>query len=562
MASKETTLKWLLPSVMPAVVMFIVFMPVLCSSIEVNCSKPDQQSLLAALTPVFNLSAIRPVLNPVTQTNVSVYFTLYGILGVDEKAQLLNTYIWLHYWWINEFISWDPIQCGTDKISLPKEKFWLPDIVINEFMDENKAPTVPYVYVHDTGAVHDALPVKVVSSCNLNIYTFPFDIQNCSLTFNSYIYYANEIQILLGRSAEEITMNSKTVMTTMGEWELLDITAKKLENDDLTGFYTDQLTFHVRVRRRATMYVMNLLLPSCFLITVDLFSFLLPPQNIDRSSFKMTLILGYTVFLLIMNDLLPVTGNIIPLINVFFSLCLALMVASLLETILITNLLCNSADFSPVPGWIKVLVLKFIGCLVCMPRKTKKPENPVSRTDTVVAKNGPPETKAAEDDKALQELRSLSSVLRAIRSQMEQQQQQKEKQSSEDWIQCCPMKVKPSKHLFILISLLMSASSSSAILNCSQPNPTSLLSALQAAFDLNSIRPVSNMSTTTKVYISFTLFGILGVNEKSQVLTTFIWQSLIWKNEFTVWDSEECGIDWIAIPRKLLWVPDIVINEL
>uniref|UniRef100_A0A3Q3AJM8 Neurotransmitter-gated ion-channel ligand-binding domain-containing protein n=1 Tax=Kryptolebias marmoratus TaxID=37003 RepID=A0A3Q3AJM8_KRYMA len=257
-------------------------------------------------------------------------------------------------------------------------------------MDENKAPTVPYVYVHDTGAVHDALPVKVVSSCNLNIYTFPFDIQNCSLTFNSYIYY-NEIQILLGRSAEEITMNSKTVMTTMGEWELLDITAKKLENDDLTGFYTDQLTFHVRVRRRATMYVMNLLLPSCFLITVDLFSFLLPPQNIDRSSFKMTLILGYTVFLLIMNDLLPVTGNIIPLI-VFFSLCLALMVASLLETILITNLLCNSADFSPVPGWIKVLVL-------------------------------------------LQELRSLSSVLRAIRSQMEQQQQQKEKQSSEDWIQ-------------------------------------------------------------------------------------------------------------------------------
>ena len=71
----------------------------------------------------------------------------------------------------------------------------------------------------------------------------------------------------------------------------------------------------IRVRRRATMYVVNLLIPSCFLITVDLFSFLLPPQSVDRSSFKMTLILGYTVFLLIMNDLLPITGNTIPLIS-------------------------------------------------------------------------------------------------------------------------------------------------------------------------------------------------------------------------------------------------------
>ena len=63
------------------------------------------------------------------------------------------------------------------------------------------------------------------------------------------------------------------------------------------------------------MYVVNLIIPSFFLITVDLFSFVLPPQNIDRSAFKMTLILGYTVFLLLMNELLPVTGNTIPLIS-------------------------------------------------------------------------------------------------------------------------------------------------------------------------------------------------------------------------------------------------------
>uniref|UniRef100_A0A671QC44 Neurotransmitter-gated ion-channel transmembrane domain-containing protein n=1 Tax=Sinocyclocheilus anshuiensis TaxID=1608454 RepID=A0A671QC44_9TELE len=88
--------------------------------------------------------------------------------------------------------------------------------------------------------------------------------------------------------------------------------------------------------------------------------FLLPPQSVDRASFKMTLILGYTVFLLLMNDLLPVTGNNLPLINVFFSLCLALMVASLLETILITNIVCGSHDLPPLPKWLRILVLKYL----------------------------------------------------------------------------------------------------------------------------------------------------------------------------------------------------------
>ncbi|MED6239364.1 hypothetical protein ATANTOWER_005440 [Ataeniobius toweri] len=320
-----------------------------------------------------------------------------------------------------------------DKISLPKEKFWFPDIVINEFMEENKAPSVPFIYLYSDGTVHDALPLRVVSSCNLNIYTFPFDIQNCSMTFNSYIYYAMEIKIILGRDPEIITASSKMVMTTMGEWELLDITAQKLSNKDETGLYTDMLAFYIRVRRRATMYVVTLLLPSCFLITLDLFSFLLPPQSTDRSSFKMTLILGYSVFLLIMNDLLPITGNTIPLINVFFSLCLVLMVTSLLETIFITNLLSNSSDFSPIPQWMRMLFLNCLGCLVCIPQRSKRPKSSEPETTNKYDVKPPKMGGPAEEDKALQELKSLSNILHTIRFEVEQQQ--KGNQSSEEWIQ-------------------------------------------------------------------------------------------------------------------------------
>ncbi|XP_029356840.1 5-hydroxytryptamine receptor 3A-like isoform X2 [Echeneis naucrates] len=560
MESKDTTLKWL--SVVPALAMIFILIPAPCSTFTLNCSEPSQPALLDALGPVFSLNALRPVVNISTVTNISMAFILYGILGVDEKSQLLETYLWLNFWWYNQFVSWDPSQCGTNKISLPGKKFWLPDIVINEFMDENTAPSVPYLYVYSDGKILYALPAKVVSSCNLDIYTFPFDIQNCTLTFNSYLHVVRDIQIFQSKSSELITQQSKRVMTTMGEWELLEITSNKLTYKTANGDGIDELAFHIRVRRRATLYVVNLLIPSCFLITVDMFSFLLPPQSVDRSSFKMTLILGYTVFLLIMNDLLPITGNTIPLINVFFSICLALMVASLLETILITNLLCASKDFSPMPHWVRVFVLQILGCLMCLQSKPKGSEIDMgqrSASKSTAVKVFPEERGPVVEDKTLQELRNLGRDLQALRLHVEQQDGGSK--SSEEWIQRRLPKVKPSKLLFIFISLLLHARCDSFLQNCSKPDTPSLLEALQPVFRLKSIRPVMNWSIPTNVSIGFTVFGILGVDEKAQILTTFIWQSLVWKNELVSWDPEQCGASWITLPRKLLWVPDVVINE-
>uniref|UniRef100_A0AAZ1X740 Neurotransmitter-gated ion-channel transmembrane domain-containing protein n=1 Tax=Oreochromis aureus TaxID=47969 RepID=A0AAZ1X740_OREAU len=220
---------------------------------------------------------------------------------------------------------------------------------------------------------------------------------------------------------------SKSMMATMGEWELIGIAAKKYTIPSTASDFYDIIHFYISLRRQPMIYVVNLLLPSCFLITVDLFSFILPPNDADRSLFKMTLILGYTVFLLIMNDLLPITENDLPLINVFLSLCLAMMVASLLETIVITKFLHSSSHYSRAPRWIRVLVLKILGRLVCLPQKPRDQNDTVIQNPTLEQK-GP-----LSEDKALQELWSLGRVLQAIRLQVEQHLSKS--LSTEEWIQ-------------------------------------------------------------------------------------------------------------------------------
>ncbi|XP_057696050.1 5-hydroxytryptamine receptor 3A-like [Corythoichthys intestinalis] len=204
----------------------------------------------------------------------------------------------------------------------------------------------------------------------------------------------------------------------------------------------------ISLRRRPMLYVVNLLIPCCFLITVDLFSFLLPLQKVDRSLFKMTLILGYTVFLMLMNDTLPITGNTIPLINVFMSLCLALMVVSLLETTLITNLLHSSKNYSEVPCWIRLLVIHIMGRLVCPHSMLLRAQNlnenysfssASSTTDLTdsTQRAGEREVHEAEgsldQDEAVEELRSVARDLRVIRMKLEEELNVS--QSTEEWIQ-------------------------------------------------------------------------------------------------------------------------------
>ncbi|XP_042355529.1 5-hydroxytryptamine receptor 3A-like [Plectropomus leopardus] len=393
-----------------------------------NCSSPTLESLFDALEKeLFPKKLVRPVKYPTDTLNISAYMTLEGILGVNEKDQSLSTLIWQVMEWDIHGLSWDEKECGTKRISVPREKLWVPDIIISETMEEDKSPHTPYVYLYNTGHVYDDRPVRVDSSCRLVIYNFPFDIQNCSLTFGTFLHKAEDVRISGSRSSEEILAESKSVINTRGEWELLDIKEAPYTLEITAGSYSE-IKYFIILKRRSTLYVINLLVPSCFLISLDLFSFLLPLQSVDRSTFKMTLILGYTVFLLLMNDLLPVTGNTTPLMNIFFLVSLALMVASLLETVIVINIQSNTSHCKAVPHWLSVLVLRYLAVIVRFRPEKKsnritvslQPPAEVMNVSIICSKDlqgvtGDTSPAKAPTELILEELRKLSRDLMAIR---------------------------------------------------------------------------------------------------------------------------------------------------
>uniref|UniRef100_A0A8C0JPS4 5-hydroxytryptamine receptor 3E-like n=1 Tax=Canis lupus dingo TaxID=286419 RepID=A0A8C0JPS4_CANLU len=301
------------------------------STFIINCSGFGQHGVYpTVLDSAFDRKAFRPVTNFSIPTLVNISFTMSAILDVVSV-------------WDNPFIRWNPEECeGITKISVATKNLWLPDIFIVELFDRQ---------------------------------LYPWEMTWISLSVEN---------MLLGMEKEvwEIADTSRDIVQTHGEWELLGINKATPKMSLGTSLY-DQIMFYVAIRRRPRLYIINLLVPSGFLIAIDALSFYLPAESGNRAPFKITLLLGYKVFLLMMNDLLP-TSEVLSWClwttcrptfppGVYFALCLSLMVVSLLETIFITYLLhLATTQPPPMPRWLHSLLLYWANPRTCCPTAPQK----------------------------------------------------------------------------------------------------------------------------------------------------------------------------------------------
>ncbi|XP_006869864.1 PREDICTED: 5-hydroxytryptamine receptor 3C-like [Chrysochloris asiatica] len=421
----------------------------------INCSGFDQHGVdPAAFQAVFDRKAFRPVINYSIPTHVNISFTLSAILEVDAQRQLMTSFLWLNVIWYNPFISWNPKECGgIRKLSMTTENLWLPDIFIEEFMDVDQTPTDLMAYVNNEGRIKYDKPMQVVSICKLDIFYFPFDQQNCTLTFGSFLYTVENMVLGMENKVQEISNTSLNLIRSKGEWVLLSIHQRAKKMTVGTNQY-DQIIFYVVIRRRPRLYVINLLLPSGFLVAIDTLSFYLPAESGNRAPFKITLLLGYNVFLLMMSDLLPTRGT--PLISVYFALCLSLMVVSLLETIFIIYLLhMATSEPPPMPQWLHSLLLHCTSPRKCCPTAAQKGNKDLGLTSTHLPGLKEPEVSAGKMPRPGEA--ELNGCPESTRAQEHEAQKQ---HLAELWVQFSHMM---DTLLFCLYLLFMASSISTLI---------------------------------------------------------------------------------------------------
>ncbi|XP_062415973.1 5-hydroxytryptamine receptor 3A-like [Pungitius pungitius] len=307
---------------------------------SVRCSHRDVYKYLNLVKDNVN-SKIRPSYYR-SPTRVKLEMLLYAILDVNEKKQQFVSHIWVFSRWYDLQIYWNPQDfCGIWKIYPPSDVFWTPDLTIEEMINADKLPVSPYLLLDYDGEVFLRSNMVVVSSCRMEVYKFPFDVQNCRLTFKSIVH--SYIDLQLHNSADsKWNMDWSLDKMTQSEWLFVNM---NISEEIVNNFDLEQtvLVYTITMKRRSALYIANFLLPIMFFLCLDLASFLISDRGGEKLGFKVTVLLAVTVMQLILNEILPASSDRIPLIAVYCIGIFGLMMLSLLETMLMMYLLAKDS---------------------------------------------------------------------------------------------------------------------------------------------------------------------------------------------------------------------------
>ncbi|XP_061684249.1 neuronal acetylcholine receptor subunit alpha-10-like [Syngnathoides biaculeatus] len=333
-------------------------------------------------------SALRPAEDTDAILNVTLQVTLSQIIDMDERNQILTAYLWIRQVWLDAHLKWSKDDYdGLDTIRIPSSYVWRPDIVLyNNADDHFTGPMDTNVVIRHDGQIMWDSPAITKSSCKVDVSFFPFDAQQCRFTYGSWTYNGNQLDILNAMESADLADLVDNV-----EWEVLGMPAKR--NVILYGCCADpypDITYTLKLKRRASFYVYNLLIPCVMISFLAPLGFYLPADSGEKVSLGVTVMLALTVFQLLVAEIMPPSENV-PLIGKYYIATMTMITASTALTIFIMNIHHCGPDAKPVPKWAKKVILQHMArmCFVyevgenCMSPQSEKREPPLPKNHDV-----------------------------------------------------------------------------------------------------------------------------------------------------------------------------------
>ncbi|XP_040302738.1 neuronal acetylcholine receptor subunit beta-3 isoform X2 [Herpailurus yagouaroundi] len=306
---------------------------------------------------------VRPVLN--SNDTIKVYFGLKisQLVDVDEKNQLMTTNVWLKQEWTDHKLRWNPDEYGGIRsIKVPSESLWLPDIVLFENADGRfEGSLMTKVIVRSNGTVIWTPPASYKSSCTMDVTFFPFDRQNCSMKFGSWTYDGTMVDLVLINE----NVDRKDFFDN-GEWEILN--AKGMKGNRRDGTYSYPfITYSFVLRRLPLFYTLFLIIPCLGLSFLTVLVFYLPSDEGEKLSLSTSVLVSLTVFLLVIEEIIPSSSKVIPLIGEYLLFIMIFVTLSIIVTVFVINVHHRSSStYHPMAPWVKRLFLQKLPKLLCM----------------------------------------------------------------------------------------------------------------------------------------------------------------------------------------------------
>jgi nicotinic acetylcholine receptor len=153
------------------------------------------------------------------------------------------------------------------------------------------------------------------------------------------------------------------------EWDIMAVPATRniLGNSHSGEFYPD-LTFNITLKRKTLFYMCNLIIPCVAISFLTALTFYLPSESGEKISLCISILLSLTVFILLLNDLLPPTSLVVPLIAKYLLFTVIIVTLTNLVSVVVLNVHFRSPATHHMPEWARHLFLSTLPRMLFMKR--------------------------------------------------------------------------------------------------------------------------------------------------------------------------------------------------
>ncbi|XP_010768049.1 5-hydroxytryptamine receptor 3A-like isoform X2 [Notothenia coriiceps] len=288
---------------------------------------------------------------------IRVPFIEYQTLAVNTKDLRLISRLQADIVWLDPELKWNTSEYNYEYVVLPVGKVWTPEILVTNGIVSTMKHRSKDLIVQSDGILRHSVIINAEVNCEVNLFNYPFAFDSCPVAIQSWSDGGCGSYLILERvySADG----------SQGDW--------KTESVEIQNLTDVRQYILVNLSIKPTNPFVTLLMPSLLILLADMVSFALPLEGGERNGFKVTLVLSFTVFLNILNDILPGDSSCSPIIRTHFCICLVLLVFSMLVSLVLTRLARDG------------------GLIFCCGSKGTVPDNTEVKADVSVVQISSPE---------------------------------------------------------------------------------------------------------------------------------------------------------------------------
>ena len=230
---------------------------------------------------------------------VDIQLVISEVFNLDDSNRDLEMLLYIRQRWFDYRLSWNSTDVSRIKVREHLlHKIWIPDIRIRNLKDAKRFHDFGGVNMnlHSNGKIYFSQLSLVKIACPMDLRKFPMDEQTCQLHFSSYAY---------AKSLLQFSLTDKTVVKSFNLPQFDYVGTSRIVNMDREDIIP-KITITLKFQRRSGYYILQIYIPSLFLVLLSWLSFFMQATDIaNRLALEVTMVLSIVFLLGNSNTSLP-----------------------------------------------------------------------------------------------------------------------------------------------------------------------------------------------------------------------------------------------------------------